>query len=86
MKHFILDTNHLGQALQPSAALHIEINARQRRGFRFGEMYRFATAKGRALSQVDLMLAAMARLHGLILLSADKDFAAFPDLRVENWL
>jgi predicted nucleic acid-binding protein len=49
-------------------------------------MYRFATAKGRALSQVDLMLAAMARLHGLILLSADKDFAAFPDLRVENWL
>jgi predicted nucleic acid-binding protein len=41
---------------------------------------------GRVLSQVDMMLAALARQMGLILLSSDRDFEDLPGLSVENWL
>ncbi len=52
----------------------------------YGEVYLELKAKGRALSQVDMMLAAMARQRKLILLTTDRDFAALPDVRTENWL
>ena len=41
--------------------------------------------KGRVLSQVDIMLAALARQHKLTLLTSDLDFQALPDLTVEDW-
>jgi tRNA(fMet)-specific endonuclease VapC len=41
---------------------------------------------GRALSQVDMMLAALARQHKLPVLTTDRDFEALPDLRTENWV
>jgi predicted nucleic acid-binding protein len=44
-----------------------------------------AAAKGRALSQVDMMLAALGRQHKVSILTADRDFEALPDLRIENW-
>lgn len=41
---------------------------------------------GRALSTVDIILAALARQMKLTLLTCDRDFEALPDLRIENWL
>jgi tRNA(fMet)-specific endonuclease VapC len=52
----------------------------------FGEVYWELKRAGRTLSQVDLMLAAMARQMNVTLLTADRDFEALPDLRIENWL
>jgi predicted nucleic acid-binding protein len=37
------------------------------------------------LSQVDMMLAALARQHKLTVLTTDRDFEALTDLRVEKW-
>ena len=51
-----------------------------------GEIYLELRRKGRALSQVDTMLATIARYRRLTILSTDRDFEALPDLRVENWL
>lgn len=52
----------------------------------FGDVYVEARKQGRAISQVDLMVAAYCRQRRMTLLTADQDFAAFPDLRIENWL
>lgn len=52
----------------------------------YGTLYNELRRNGRALSQVDLMLAALARQHHLIILTADRDFEALADLSVENWL
>jgi len=42
--------------------------------------------KGRVLSQVDMMIAALARQHKLVVLTTDQDFEALTDLRLENWV
>ena len=42
--------------------------------------------QGRVLSQVDMMLAALARQRKLKLLTTDKDFQALPDIETENWI
>lgn len=52
----------------------------------YGEVYRELRRVGRALSQVDMMLAAVVRQLKWTLLSADRDFEALPDIRTENWL
>jgi len=52
----------------------------------FGSMSAEARARGRALSFVDISLAAMARQHKARVITTDRDFSAFPELRVENWL
>jgi tRNA(fMet)-specific endonuclease VapC len=52
----------------------------------YGAVYIELRQKGRALSQVDMMLAALARQHKLIVLTTDRDFEALPDLSVENWV
>ncbi len=41
---------------------------------------------GRVLSQVDMMLAALARQHKLTVLTTDRDFEAVAGLAVENWV
>src|SRR5438552_257691 len=51
----------------------------------YGAVYNELRRQGRVLSQVDMMLAALARQHRLTLLTADRDFEALPDVRVENW-
>jgi len=43
-------------------------------------------ARGRVLSQVDMVLVALARSMNATLLTSDRDFEALPELRVENWL
>jgi predicted nucleic acid-binding protein len=52
----------------------------------YGEVYHRLRQAGCVCSQVDMMLAALARQLGLVLLTSDRDFAPLPDLAVENWL
>ena len=52
----------------------------------YGEIYLRLKADGRVLSQVDMMLAALARQMKLTLLTSDGDFDAVPEIRTENWL
>jgi predicted nucleic acid-binding protein len=41
---------------------------------------------GRALSQVDIMLAALARYMDATLLTTDNDFRALADIKTEDWM
>ena len=52
----------------------------------YGSAYLELRRQGRALSQVDILLAALARQHKLIVLTTDRDFEALPDLNRENWV
>ena len=52
----------------------------------YGIISALARQRGRSLSVVDTILAALARQEGSIVLTADKDFEAFPEIRTENWL
>jgi tRNA(fMet)-specific endonuclease VapC len=52
----------------------------------YGEVYHELRRQGRALSPVDRILAALARVHNVILLTTDRDFEALPDIRTENWV
>jgi tRNA(fMet)-specific endonuclease VapC len=51
----------------------------------YGAVYIELRQKGRVLSQVDMVLAALARQHKIAILTTDRDFEALTDLRVENW-
>jgi predicted nucleic acid-binding protein len=52
----------------------------------YGDIYGELRAKGRVLSQVDIMVAALARRSGLIVLTTDRDFEAVSGIDVENWV
>ena len=52
----------------------------------YGTVYVELRRQGRVLSQVDMLLAALARQHKLTVLTTDRDFEALADLRVENWV
>jgi tRNA(fMet)-specific endonuclease VapC len=52
----------------------------------YGEIHHDLKRRGRILSQVDMMLAALARQMKLTLVTSDNDFAALPDVSTENWL
>lgn len=51
----------------------------------YGSICEILRQRGRALSIVDRMLAAVAIQWGTILLTTDLDFTALPEIRVENW-
>jgi tRNA(fMet)-specific endonuclease VapC len=52
----------------------------------YGAIYLELRRQGRVLSQVDMMLAALARQPKLTVLTTDRDFEALTGLRVENWV
>jgi tRNA(fMet)-specific endonuclease VapC len=52
----------------------------------YGAVYVELRRQGRILSQVDMVLAALARQYKLTVLTTDKDFDALADLRVDNWV
>lgn len=52
----------------------------------FGRIYQELRTSGRVLSQVDIMLAALAIQRGMTLLTSDGDFEAVQGLNRENWL
>lgn len=51
----------------------------------YGDIYIDLRRRGRVLSQCDMMLAALARRMGLILVTTDTDFDALPTVARENW-
>jgi predicted nucleic acid-binding protein len=53
---------------------------------RYGTVYLELRRLGRVLSQVDMILAALAQQHKLTVLTTDRDFEALTDLRTENWV
>ncbi|MBI3270485.1 MAG: type II toxin-antitoxin system VapC family toxin [Planctomycetes bacterium] len=133
MKGYLLDTNHISNAISPGSALMARLGIAAKRGQRmgicvpvlcelesgirglvrpeehrrgldkflahariwpldrmtaamYGALYQDLRRRGRALSQVDLMIAALAHQMDLTVLSSDRDFAAVSGLSVENWL
>lgn len=52
----------------------------------FGKIQAEQRAKGRPIPPMDTQIAAVARVHGLTLLSADRHFQWIDRLAVENWL
>src|SRR6266478_7270266 len=51
----------------------------------YGDVYMELRRKGNALSQVDIMVAALARQMKLTILTTDGDFDALPDIRTADW-
>ena len=51
----------------------------------YGAVYIELRRLGRVLSQVDMILAALARQHQLTVLTTDRDFEALGDLHTEDW-
>jgi predicted nucleic acid-binding protein len=51
----------------------------------YGETYVELRRLGRVLSQVDIMVAALARQMKLTILTTDNDFDGLDDIRTENW-
>jgi tRNA(fMet)-specific endonuclease VapC len=51
----------------------------------YGEIANDLRRRGRVLSAVDMIQAALCREMDLTLVTTDKDFAALPWLRTENW-
>ncbi len=51
----------------------------------YGEIANDLRRRGRALSQVDIMLAALCQELNLTLVTTDKDFTALRWLKTENW-
>lgn len=132
MAGYLLDTNHLGQAVTRTSVVRkrleearkagerlgtcvpalceIEAGIRQvrypeeyRRNLKrllrhvkvwpldletarlYGEIFDKLRTKARFLSQVDMMLAALARQMRLTLLTTDRDFEALPEIRTDDW-
>jgi|SRR6185295_627183 len=52
----------------------------------YGSIFLTLRSRGRVLSQVDMMAAALALRMNLTLVSSDGDFDALPEIRRENWL
>ena len=52
----------------------------------FADIFRELRAAGQTMSQFDLLIAALARQHGLTVLTADQDFQRVSRLKLENWL
>lgn len=51
----------------------------------YGSLVHRLRERGRVLSQVDIMIAALAIQHDLILLTTDRDFEGLPEVKAENW-
>jgi predicted nucleic acid-binding protein len=133
MSDYLLDCNHLSEAIRKVSVLRDRLQSMRKSGIRFGsclpvlcelevgiqqtarpEQYRQRlqqllkhvrlwpidreTARiyggvylelrrqGRALSQVDMVLAALARQMNLRLLTTDRDFEVLADIPAENWV
>jgi tRNA(fMet)-specific endonuclease VapC len=133
MAGYLLDTNHLSEAIRPVSRVRDRIEQARRSGLRvgtcvpalcelqaaiqpltrrdryeqalrrllgrvrvwpmdqtvprvYGQVFTELRHRGRVLSQVDMMLAALARQMDLTVVTADRDFDALPDIRKDDWL
>jgi predicted nucleic acid-binding protein len=51
----------------------------------YGDLYTDLRRRGRVLSQVDIMVATLARQMRLTILTTDRDFEALPDIQTADW-
>jgi predicted nucleic acid-binding protein len=51
----------------------------------FGDIYTELRRAGRVLSQVDIMVASLARQMKLTILTTNRDFEVLPDIHTEDW-
>jgi tRNA(fMet)-specific endonuclease VapC len=51
----------------------------------YGDLYMELRRRGRVLSQVDIMIAALARQMKLTILTTDRDFGAMPGIQTADW-
>ena len=51
----------------------------------YGDLYSELRRRGRVLSQVDIMIAALARQMKLTILTTDRDFEAVSDIPTKDW-
>ncbi len=51
----------------------------------YADVYHELRRKSRVLSQVDMMVAALARQMRLTILTTDRDFESLPNVRKEDW-
>lgn len=61
--------------------IYDELSARE-----YGRIRAQMKQKGVNLSPVDTMIAAVALVHDLTILTSDRDFLRIPGLKIENWL
>lgn len=73
---------NLRRLLERIAILDFDLTAAEE----YGRIKAELKAKGRPIPGTDAQIAAVARLHRLIVLSADRHFGYVDDLAVENWL
>jgi tRNA(fMet)-specific endonuclease VapC len=73
---------HLKRLLERIAILDFDIAAAEEYGHIMAEL----KAKGRPIPGTDAQIAAVARLHGLVVLSSDRHLRYVDNLRVESWL
>ena len=73
---------NLERLLERIAVLDFDMAAANEYGYVQAEL----KAKGRPIPGTDAQIAAIARLHNLTVLSADRHFQHVDNLRVENWL
>ncbi len=52
----------------------------------YGRLYQELRRAGRILSQVDMMVVALARRMKLVVLTTDRDFDAVREIGTESWL
>jgi len=52
----------------------------------YGSVAKTAKQRGRALSMTDMILASFAIRDNITVLTTDRDFEAFPEVKTENWL
>lgn len=52
----------------------------------YGSIFLTLRSRGKVLSQVDMMLAALAMRMDLTVVTSDRDFEALPEVKRENWL
>jgi predicted nucleic acid-binding protein len=52
----------------------------------YGVIHQFLKHRGRVLSQVDMILAALCQQMNLTLVTSDQDFSALEEIPKENWI
>lgn len=81
-RHYRRNAMLLNAALDVLRVWPVDVDTTQH----FAELSADLRKRGRVLSQFDLLIAAVARQHKLVLLTADADFDALKGVRVRNWI
>jgi len=81
----VFNSARIAQNLQQVVADFVQWQYDVRAATEFGRMKADLRRRGRPIPDVDVQIAAVARVNGLTLLTADNHFGAIAGLAVENW-